>query len=70
MAILNFGIFLNKSKKSKNYRGERVNKWWKILKFSLKCDFSSRFNIYTTSGVGNPDCDQFPQVSFEICLIW
>ena len=56
-------------KNRKGYRRERVNKWWKTWKLSLKCDFLHVFAIPTTSGVGKPDCDQFPQVSLKIFLI-
>ena len=59
--ILQFEIwkfFKNNSKNSKPYRPERVNKWWKILGFSLNMTFLHVFAIPTTSGVGKRDLDR------------
>ena len=41
--IWQFEILKIIRKNRKAYRPERVIKWWKTWKFSLKCDFSSRF---------------------------
>ena len=66
---LKFEYFIEINRKNlKAYRRKRVNKWWNIWKITLKCDFIHVFAISTTSSIGKPDSDQFPQDSFKICL--
>ena len=64
-------VFLKINRKNpKTYRGESVNKFLKILKFSLKCDFSSRFSYFYGKWRRKTLLWPISQVSFEICLIW